>query len=730
MRLRHLLLPAVLMGLLVPRMPARDLPPDGLFSRTNLVAWCIVPFDSKKRSPEERAAMLDRLGVKRLAYDWRAEHLPTFDAEIEALQRHGIELTAWWFPAGLNDEARAILACLERHRLHPQLWVTMGTEPEPDSARLAEKIQGAADTLASVCEAAARIGSTVGLYNHLGWFGEPANQVAIIARLRAAGHTNVGCVYNFHHGHDHLDTFAAQLALLKPHLLAVNLNGMVRQGDRVGRKIIPLGTGDEELRLLRELQSSGWWGPVGILGHTDEDAEVKLSKELDGLARLAPLVVGSPITAGVPAISGKEPGSQEEKDWVDNRWQATAVGPFLASNLKLPSGPPIAKGLSLQVGADGLAAVAYDMGNASFRGAWTGGFLKFDSSRFGLLRMPRLASDPWLQLPPSPAWGGARVQVEGWRVHGPRTVLEYRVEEMAVKEMPWAESTPVGVVVIRGFSLGSRPRPFTLRVAPPAPADSQPRITSDSRDTQSSDGRRISRKVSRFTWAQAGRIQVTSLIGNHGGIAGDDQGASVHLGTNAAASQLTVAYWSGPEGDLPAYLEWEERHLEPMDLGPFTQPGPARWAALHTVGQRGSDTDVFAVDTLTMPYDNPWNALMFASGVDLTPEGVAYVSTIHGDVWQVSGVDDTLRNLTWKRFATGLFQPLGLKVRDGVVHVLGRDRITRLHDENGDGEADRYESFFDGIATSTGGHDYVTCLEKDTAGNLYYVDPMGVHRVA
>ena len=32
-----------------------------LFARENLVAWCIVPFDAKKRSPEDRAAMLKKL---------------------------------------------------------------------------------------------------------------------------------------------------------------------------------------------------------------------------------------------------------------------------------------------------------------------------------------------------------------------------------------------------------------------------------------------------------------------------------------------------------------------------------------------------------------------------------------------------------------------------------------------------------------------------------------------
>jgi hypothetical protein len=119
------------LGTLAPLSRAQ-LPPTGDFARTNLVAWCIVPFDTKKRGPEERAAMLESLGLRRLAYDWRAEHLPTFDAEIAALRKHGIELTAWWFPATLGNEARAILDCLHRHRLAPQLWVTMGTEPEPD----------------------------------------------------------------------------------------------------------------------------------------------------------------------------------------------------------------------------------------------------------------------------------------------------------------------------------------------------------------------------------------------------------------------------------------------------------------------------------------------------------------------------------------------------------------------------------------------------------------------
>lgn len=74
--------------------------PDLLESQ-NLMAWCVVPFDARKRGPGERAEMLQRLGFRSFAHDWRAEHVPTFHAEVEALKEHGINLVAWWFPTRL-----------------------------------------------------------------------------------------------------------------------------------------------------------------------------------------------------------------------------------------------------------------------------------------------------------------------------------------------------------------------------------------------------------------------------------------------------------------------------------------------------------------------------------------------------------------------------------------------------------------------------------------------------
>lgn len=263
----------------------------GIFARANLVAWCIVPFDARKRGPEERGAMLRGLGLTRLAYDWRAEHIPTFDAEIEAMKRHGVEVTAWWFPTTLDDTGRRILAVLERHQVKAQLWVMGGGGPTRDADDQRARVAAEAARIRPIAEAAARIGCTVGLYNHGAWFGEPDNQLAIIAEL---GLPNVGIVYNLHHGHGHLDGFGELLKRMLPKLLVLNLNGMVRDGDKQGRKIMPLGQGDLDLGLLRTISDNGYRGLIGILNHTDADAEGRLADNLAGLDWLLPQLAGRP----------------------------------------------------------------------------------------------------------------------------------------------------------------------------------------------------------------------------------------------------------------------------------------------------------------------------------------------------------------------------------------------------------------------------------------------------
>lgn len=297
---------ALMLFLVVPSCHAAD-EVYRLFARTNLMAWCIVPFDAKKRGPEERAAMLQKLGFGKFAYDYRAEHIPTFDAEVEACQRHGIELSAWWFPTELNAEAKQILALLKRHKLRSQLWVMGGGGPVKSSDEQAVRVSSEAKRLKPIAEAAGAIGCTVGLYNHGSWFGEPDNQIAIIELLRTQGVGNVRIVYNLHHGHDHVDKFPELLARMKPHLAVINLNGTVRNGDKLGKKILPLGLGELDFQLLKTIRDSGWHGPIGILNHTDEDAGARLADNLDGLDQLVAQLEGKPAFPRPALRSWKEP---------------------------------------------------------------------------------------------------------------------------------------------------------------------------------------------------------------------------------------------------------------------------------------------------------------------------------------------------------------------------------------------------------------------------------------
>jgi glucose/arabinose dehydrogenase len=164
---------------------------------------------------------------------------------------------------------------------------------------------------------------------------------------------------------------------------------------------------------------------------------------------------------------------------------------------------------------------------------------------------------------------------------------------------------------------------------------------------------------------------------------------------------------------------------EMIDPATLIKGGPALWGpALETTGKlddSGSSDDAYVVDTLTAPENNPYHAFMRFTGFDMFSDGhTAAISTIGGDVWIVTGIDEKLDHLKWKRFATGLFQPLGLKVRNDVVYTVGRDQITALHDLNGDGEADFYENFNNDCQVTSNYHEFTLDIQTDSEGNFYY----------
>jgi sugar phosphate isomerase/epimerase len=256
-----------------------------LFSKDNLVAWCIVPYDKEKRTPQQRADMLRDLEIQALAWDWRAEHLDIMEEEIEVLKKNNIDLAAVWFwitgNAGdkLDDASEKILQTLEKTHTQTVLWVSFPGDYF-EGLTEEEKVQKGANTLKYLHEKTDKIGCKIALYNHGDWFGEPENQVKII---EASGLTDIGLVYNFHHAHHQLNDFDEILEVTMPYLWTVNINGMRADGP----KILTVGEGNLEQQMLEKLKDSGFNGSIGILGHTEnEDVKLVLQRNLNGLKKV------------------------------------------------------------------------------------------------------------------------------------------------------------------------------------------------------------------------------------------------------------------------------------------------------------------------------------------------------------------------------------------------------------------------------------------------------------
>ena len=248
--------------------------------------------------------MVARLGMRRVAYDWRAQHVPEFEEEILAYKRHGLEYFAFW---SWHD---AMEPLIRRHGIHPQIWVM---PPNPDGGTQQEKLAAAIAQLKPVIEKTQSLGCRLGLYNHGGWGGEPDNLVQLcVAALQQLNADHVGIVYNFHHGHEHMADFRSSFAAMQPYLLCLNVNGMahvevVRSGKE---KILPVGSGQHEQALLQVVRDARYSGPIGILDHRNEqDAERSLKQNLHGLQRLT----GSAREFDVAVWSNDElPGDDSE----------------------------------------------------------------------------------------------------------------------------------------------------------------------------------------------------------------------------------------------------------------------------------------------------------------------------------------------------------------------------------------------------------------------------------
>jgi hypothetical protein len=288
-------------------------------------------------------------------------------------------------------------------------------------------------------------------------------------------------------------------------------------------------------------------------------------------------------------------------------------------------------------------------------------------------------------------------------------VLKYTVGDRDVLESPWIEQAGGHPVFTRTFQIG--PSGKSSRVVICSAAGAYDLVKREV------DGLAIYKMG-----IHSGEGLAVTMIGDPGEMQFKD----------LTRLELTIPASDSPTKFKIFLSKMHHQHLKVLaslanasqteDLERWTKGGSSHWPqTIETKGERAADSDAAcAVDTLTLPHDNPWNSLMHVSGHDFFANGDAAVCMSHGDVWVLRGIDATLGKLRWKRFATGVSSPLGLKIVNDVIHVTCHDQITRLHDLNSDGEADYYENFNNDCQVTKSHHRFATDLETDAQGNFYY----------
>jgi cytochrome c551/c552 len=130
--------------------------------------------------------------------------------------------------------------------------------------------------------------------------------------------------------------------------------------------------------------------------------------------------------------------------------------------------------------------------------------------------------------------------------------------------------------------------------------------------------------------------------------------------------------------------------------------------------------DAYVNDEIPLPLENPWKRnVRLADVAFLNAQGDAAGVTFDGDVWLISGLKGDLEKVTWKRFASGLHEPMSIVVRGSDILVFDRNGIWKLVDTNGDKECDRYEMFCNLFAQTAETREFPNSMKLGPKGELY-----------
>jgi len=212
-------------------------------------------------------------------------------------------------------------------------------------------------------------------------------------------------------------------------------------------------------------------------------------------------------------------------------------------------------------------------------------------------------------------------------------------------------------------------------------------------------------------------------------------------GSNAAArllgnaDNLALEKISPPPGSSNA--PWALRvppHSQPIEFAVAVGPGapsaspppalpsdapPRRWPQeVTTTITRSTATDAYVVDDVGLPVENPWHRSVRPGDIQFLKDGTGVSVTLDGDVWLVRGVEGSSGTLRWRRFASGLHEPLTLAIRDEQIYVFDRNGIWRLRDTNGDGEADVHELFSNAFAQTADLREFPSTIRLAPGGEF------------
>jgi hypothetical protein len=374
----------------------------------------------------------------------------------------------------------------------------------------------------------------------------------------------------------------------------------------------------------------------------------------------------------------------------------------------------VPRAIAIKVGDHAEGTVCFDTDLLRCAAGWTGGFVTLHPERYGLINPPSLSGTIQFTSRPQPGWArdgnftdprpahaGALpkewAHYSGFYVSGNQVVLNYRVGDLNVLDSPWLEMIDGHPVFTRTLQIQGKGTGLVHLC-----------------DERGASVKEVEAGKLVRLQTKAGALLVSISDTPGSSLAVDGSGLNLRIASEGAC-RVKVCIGK----DLAAF---PSSLKEGESLDRFVKGGAAHWTnSIETHGVLGKPDGAFAIDTITLPYVNPWNALLFASGHDFFANGDAALATVHGDVWRVSGIDANLTAIRWKRFATGLYEPLGLKVVQDKVYVIERDQITVLHDLNNDGEADYYENFNNDCISTGARHAFATCLETDSAGNFYFL---------